>query len=296
MTKEDTVEQIIYADVLFIVNFSMDFLALYIASRLLHHSCHFASLIMAAGIGAVYGVASLFLSGSGVLNALINTAVALLMCYIVFGAASILILIRNTLCFYGISFLMGGVMTGVYNLANKGLCGRGIIINGDSAALVSDIPPLTFVVIAVVSVLFSYLCSAVTSRLKARKKASVYIRIGKRDINITGLCDSGNLLTEPYGSLPCLICNLSSIEELLPVGVVPLFRDMKLGLLEYTDPELAKRIRLVPMRSVGGSGIKPGIIPDEIKINGEAKRLCVVCDAENEDFGGAESIVPASIL
>ena len=289
-------EQIIYADILFIVNFSMDFLALYIASKLLHRNCYFISLIMSAGIGALYGVASLFLQGNAILNALINTAVALLMCYIVFGAASILMLIRNTLCFYGISFLMGGAMTGVYNLANKGLCGRGIVINGNSAALASDIPPLSFIIIAAVSVLFSYLCSAVTSRLKARKKASVYIRIGKRDINLTGLCDSGNLLLEPCGSLPCLICNIKSIEGLLPQGVLPLFRDMKLGLLEYADQELAKRIRLVPIRSVGGSGIMPGIIPDEIKINGEAKRLCVVCDTENGDYGGAESIIPASIL
>lgn len=289
-------EQIIYADILFIVNFSMDFLALYIVSKLLHHNCHFASLIMSAGIGAVYGVASLFLSGSAVINTLINTAVALLMCYIVFGAVSILALIRNTLCFYGVSFLMGGVMTGVYNLANKGLVGRGIVINGDSASLVSDIPSLTFIIIAVISVAFSYFCSAVSARLKSRKKASVYIRIGKKEINITGLCDSGNLLCEPAGSLPCLICNLKSIESLLPIGVIPLFREMKIGLLEYADPELAKRIRLVPTRSVGGSGIKPGIIPDEIRINGESKRLCVVCDTENDDYGGTESIIPASVL
>ncbi len=289
-------EQIIYADILFIVNFSMDFLALYISSRLLHHNCHLASLIMAAGIGAVYGVTSLFLSGNGLLNTLINTAVALLMCYIVFGAVSILMLIRNTLCFYGISFLMGGVMTGIYNLANKGIIGRGVVINGNSASLVSEIPPMTFLIIAAASVLFSYVCSAVTARVKARKKASVYIRIGKRNVNITGLCDSGNLLCEPAGSLPCLICSLKSIEPLLPIGLIPLFRDMKLGLLEYTDPELAKRIRLVPMRSVGGSGIRPGIIPDEIRINGESKQLCVVCDRENENYAGAESIIPASVL
>lgn len=289
-------EQIIYADILFIVNFSMDFLALYIASRLLHNNCHFASLVMSAGIGAVYGVASLFLSGSGVLNLLINTAVALLMCYIVFGAVSILVLIRNTLCFYGISFLMGGVMTGVYNLANKGLVGRGIVINGESASLISDMPPLTFIIIAVTSVMFSCLCSALSAKLKSKKKASVYIRIGKRDISITGLCDSGNLLCEPAGSLPCLICNLKSIEALLPIGVIPLFRDMKIGLLEYADPELAKKIRLVPMKTVGGSGIKPGIIPDEIRINGEEKRLCVVCDSGSDGYGDTESIIPASVL
>ncbi len=289
-------EQIIYADVLFIVNFSMDFLALYIASRLLHNSCHFASLIMSAGIGAVYGVVSLFLYGNGVVSTAINVAVALLMCYVVFGAVSFLYLVRNTLCFYGISFLMGGVMTGIYNLANKGLCGRGIVINGDAASIVSDIPPATFFVIAAASVIFSYLFSMVGARLRSRKTAEVYIRLGDNEINISGLCDSGNLLTEPAGSLPCLICSFKAIEPILPIGVIPLFRDMKVGLLEYTDAALAKRIRLVPMRTVGGSGIRPGIIPDEIRINGESKRLCVVCDTDNKSYADAEAIVPASVL
>ena len=289
-------EQIIYADILFIVNFSMDFLALYIASKLIHRSCHFAALVMSAGIGAVYGVASLFFSGNGIVNVLINTAVAVVMCYIVFGAASILMLIRNTLCFYGISFLMGGVMTGVYNLANKGLIGRGIVINGSQAALVSDISLWSFVIIAAVSVIFSYLCSALSEKMRSRKKASVYIRIGNRSVNISGLCDSGNLLCEPVGSLPCLICSYKAMKDLLPVGILPLFRDMKLGLLEYADLELAKRIRLVPMRSVGGSGIKPGIIPDEVKINGREKKLCIVCDNENESYGETESVIPASVM
>ena len=56
-------EQIIYADVLFIVNFSMDFLALYITSKILHHDCHFLPMTLSAGLGALYGVVSLIMSG-----------------------------------------------------------------------------------------------------------------------------------------------------------------------------------------------------------------------------------------
>lgn len=289
-------EQIIYGDILFIVNFSMDFLALYITSRLMHRDVSVFSLVMSAGIGALYGVASLFFTGNGILNALINTAVAVLMCYIVFGGRSLLLIVRNTLCFYGISFLMGGVMTGIYNLANKGLTGRGIVINGDPASISSDISPIAFIGIAAVSVVFSYLCSALTKKLRERKKASVYIRIGDKDITVSGLCDSGNLLCEPAGSLPCLICNFQVIEPLLPIGIIPFFRDKRLGLLQYADSETARRIRLVPMKSIGGSGILPGIIPDEIRINGEAKKLCVVCDTDSSAYDGAESVIPASVL
>ena len=289
-------EKIIYADVLFIINFSMDFLSLYIVSRILHKDTHVFSLVMAAAVGGAYGVAALFLTGNAVLSFLINTAVAILMCYIVFGAASMLMLIRNTLCFYGISFLMGGVMTGIYNLANKGLNGRGIVINGEHEELVSHIEPITFAIIAAVSVILSYICSGITSKLRSRKKATVYIRIGDREVCLTGLCDSGNLLTEPAGSLPCLICNYTALEPILPVGTLPLFRDMKLGLLEYADPQTVQRIRLVPMKSVGGSGIRPGIIPDEIKINGDPKKLCVVCDTENNSYADTESVIPASVM
>ncbi|MBR6514048.1 MAG: sigma-E processing peptidase SpoIIGA [Clostridia bacterium] len=289
-------EQIIYADILFIVNFSMDFLALYISSRILCRDASGFALVMSSGIGALYGVLSLFFSGNGVINVLISTAVAVVMCYITFGAASLLLLLRNTLCFYGISFLMGGIMTAVYNLANKGLTGRGIVINGDAASIVSDISPLTFGVIAAVSVIISYICSFITKKLRSRKKATVYIRLWDREITVTGLCDSGNLLCEPVASLPCVICNFKALEPLLPIGIVPLFRDRSLGLLQYASADTAKRIRLVPMKSIGGSGVLPGIIPDEIKINGEAKRLCIVCDTLNSSYDGTDSVIPASVL
>ena len=49
-------DQIIYADILFAVNFSMDFLALYIMSFILKLSFSIKRGIIAAGIGAVYGV------------------------------------------------------------------------------------------------------------------------------------------------------------------------------------------------------------------------------------------------
>ncbi len=289
-------EQIVYGDILFIVNFSMDFLALYITSGLLHTKCHFASLIMSAGIGGIYGVAAIFCTGSMLLSTAVNTAVAFLMCFIVYGAPSILLLIRNTLTFYGISFLMGGIMTGVFNLANKGLTGRGIVINGDLNTLQSGISPLSFLIIAAAAVLFSYICSAVMKKATDVKQAEVYIRICGKEKVIQGLCDSGNLLKEPLGSLPCLICTYDTLKELLPVGVIPLFRDKNVSLIEYADPEFVKRIRIIPMHTVGASGICVGIIPDEVRVNGKRKNLCIACDPDSESFSDTASIIPMSVI
>lgn len=289
-------EQIIYGDILFIVNFSMDFLALYITAKILHTEPHFAALIMSAGIGGIYGVVALFFAGNTVIDTFINIFVALLICFIVYGASTILLLIRNTVIFYGISFLIGGIMTVIFNFANKGLCGRGIVINGNSAALYGDISPLAFIFAALASVLFTYLCSAVTKRIHDRSKAELSITIDGKTATLNGLVDSGNLLCEPFGALPCVICSYDAIKDILPTGLLPLFRDKNVGLLEYADPKLAAKIRIIPMRSLGAEGIILGILPDEVKINGASKNVCIACDPDSNGYSDTASIIPMSIM
>ena len=54
--KEIAMEEEIYADVLFIINFSMDFLSLYIVGRLMHFKMEARRVIFGASVGALYGV------------------------------------------------------------------------------------------------------------------------------------------------------------------------------------------------------------------------------------------------
>ena len=49
-------EQVVYGDVLFIINFSMDFLSLYVTAKFIHLRLRLVPAIAAAAIGAVYGV------------------------------------------------------------------------------------------------------------------------------------------------------------------------------------------------------------------------------------------------
>lgn len=289
-------EQIIYGDVLFIVNFSMDFLSLYITSKLLHKSAGVFALVFSACIGALYGVISIFQSGNVILNALINLAVAMLMCYILFGFGSILSHIRNTIVFYSVSFLLGGAMTALYTLINNGLAGRNIVINGNNHTLYADIPISAFAVIAVISVIFSYICGFILKRKASQKNAKIKITYKNKTIELEGLCDTGNLLCEPAGGLSVAVCAYDKLEPILPIGVRPLFREAKIGLLEFADQEFAKRVRIIPVSHVGGKGILIGLIPDRVEINGEDKKLCIACTNDTKSFGEKECIIPASVL
>ena len=54
----------IYGDVLFVINFCMDFLSLYISGKLMHMKMSRLRLIIAATIGGIYGVVAVaYLSG-----------------------------------------------------------------------------------------------------------------------------------------------------------------------------------------------------------------------------------------
>ena len=289
-------EQIIYGDVLFIINFSMDFLSLYITSKLIHREPSVFALVFGASIGALYGVISVFQRGNIVISFFINVSVAMLMCYIIFGFSSIMALIRNTVVFYAVGLLLGGSMTALYTLINNGLSGRGIVIDGQSAVLFTDIPIWSFALLAILSVILSYVFSFVLKKKGEQKTAKLTVTYKNKTVELSGLCDSGNLLCEPAGGAAVAICSYDKLEPILPIGVRPLFYESKVGLLEYCDTEFAKRVRMIPASHVGGKGMLVGIIPDKAEVNGEEKRLCIACTKSTESFCGTDCIIPMSVL
>ncbi|MBR5515649.1 MAG: sigma-E processing peptidase SpoIIGA [Clostridia bacterium] len=289
-------EEIIYGDILFIINFSMDFLSIYITSKLLHAQTSISRLVFPSCLGALYGVISLFSNQYQLLSFAVNIIVAILICYIAFGYRNPLYLIRNTLIFYAVSFLLGGTMTALYSAVNRAIANSEIIIDGERRSLITDIPVSMFVIIALISVIFSYICSFILKKKAQEKTASLKIYLGNNRITLDALVDSGNLLREPAGGLCVAVCSYNSLEPLLPLGVRPLFKESKLGILEFADKDFAKKVRIIPVSHIGGKNILVGFIPDQAEVNGEIKKICIACTAETESFGDMECIIPAEIL
>jgi len=289
-------EQIIYGDVLFIINFSMDFLTIYLVSKIIHSNPSLSQLLLSSGIGALYGVMSLFQSGPVIVSIFVNISVTVIMAFTVFGIHSMIVLIRNSLLIYGVGFLIGGTMTALFTMVNNGISGRSIVIDNENRTLYNDIPFSLFIIIAILALVFSYLCGLLLKKRAARKEAELKISLCGKSTSLNALADSGNLLCEPLGGLPVAICAYDKLEPILPLGVRPLFRDSKIGLLEFTDPKFAKRVRMIPVSHIGGKGMLIGIIPDKAEINGESKQLCIACTSKTKSFGEKECIIPASIL
>ena len=101
----------IYADVLFIINFSMDFLSLYIVGRLMHFHMKAWRVILGASLGALYGVLELLLAVSPFPKILITLGVLCLTCFIAFGGCRFHTYAASVALNFGVGMLIGGMMT-----------------------------------------------------------------------------------------------------------------------------------------------------------------------------------------
>ena len=287
-------EQVIYADVLFAVNFSMDFLSLYLTGRVFRAVLRPAFLTLAAGIGALYGTASLFLLPGGIAGRLINVAVAVLMCRAAFGSTGFGALAGRTAVFYACGFMLGGVMTALYNLINSRLGGRRAIINGGMSALDGPVPLPLFVALAAASGVITAVCGRIYSRRKSSPTARLEITVGDRTICLDALCDSGNLALEPLGGLPVIFLEKEQIRRLYPERMARALLSDDAETLCRLPPDIAKRTRIIPLTTVSGSRVSVGALPDRVRVNGEEKRACVA--AGNGRFGGCDAMIPSTLI
>ncbi len=286
--------QIIYGDVLFIVNFSMDFLALFVTGKVLRRRIHPLALSVAAGLGAAYAVAILFFAGEPRVQTCISVAVSLLMCFIAYGGPA-RPFVQCSLLFYLVNFLMAGGITALYRLLNRCLHPESHYINGRIGDYQSEIPLVWFAVLAAVSAFGSYLWGRISRHNGRKKSSTLTLSFDGKKVTVRCLSDSGDLLTEPMSGLPVAIVRGARLGTLLPKELLEvLCRRLPEGIAAL-DAELARRVRMIPYTAVGKRGLLYGFMPDLAQVDGCEVRLCVaIGDTEEgeEAFGGYDGILP----
>lgn len=278
--------RVIYADVYFIVNFSMDFLALFVVCKLRKIPPKLLSLSFAGALGALYAVAELYFDGrGGAISFLLSVAIPFLMCYIAYGYGRAAYYLINILSFWAVSFVMGGVMTALYYFVGKFLASKEIYINGVSYTLYSDIPLWVFILCAAACAALAVLWNRIALKKTSVREVDFSLEDNGVSIREKALCDSGNLLTEPISGLPVIIVSNEIMEKIAP------------GLDKLAFDVNYKKIRIIPYSTISDSGILYGYIPDCVKIGDDIKKACL-CSGKHigKSFDRYNVIVPSSLL
>ncbi len=274
-------KEIIYADTLFCVNFSMDFLALYLAGRMLHAPPRPLRLAAGAAIGALYSLAVLFFP-CGTPTRTIALAAAsglciLIMCAAAFGWNRRRILHGGSV-FLAASVGIGGCMNALYSLLGR-LGGR------DPAS--TEIPGPLFPILAIAAGGISLLWIRLRPIRPEERVVKAELTAFGSTLPLRLLCDTGNRLREPIGGRPVIILSREALRPILPAELCG---------MGDTDADIIRRwkLRLIPSASIGGKCLLVGFLPDRITVNGQPVEAAA---AIGDHIGGdIDGILPPELI
>lgn len=263
------VGQTVYADVLFLINFSMDFLVFYICARLAGRRLYPIRSALASAIGGAYGVASLFIDANGFVTSACDVAALIVICCVAFASWRMRFrdFFGRCILFALISSILGGIMTALSSMLER----SGLVSleyeSGD------DISIWIFALIAAAGGAAAFVGGKRMKRIAAAKSADVEIKMNGKSIVIRAMTDTGNMLTDPLSGRAVALCELKAIEKLFPAEMINYLRSGELS--SGICSEIASKIRFIPARGAlgGKTSLLAAVEPDAVTvINDKGKR------------------------
>lgn len=261
----------VYADMIFLLNFCVDLLLLWLTMAIRKQRTAVWRLLAAAFIGACYAVMMLVPVWPGIYAWGTKLIFSFGMVWVAFGYRGGAVFVRNWGVFCIVSFVVGGGMFAVhYVLQEQTQVLNGILIT-QSGTLRPYPITWTFVLIAFPLV---WWYSRATFRSLAERQAihrflvQVEVMFGTKSVGGTGLIDTGNQLRDPLTRTPVMIVEKRLLLPLLPDEIQQaVHRSGATDALSQLPLEWATRVKLIPYRSIArGPDFLLAIKPDKIRI------------------------------
>lgn len=282
-------EQTLYGDILFLVNFTMDFLTLYITAAIGHRKIKTVRLCLSSAVGAIYGVAACFMSGPVIFTIAVNLIVSYIMCLIAYEKR----ILPCYALFYGIGCLLGGAMTAFFGFLS-GMSGTPTVsASEDVRTLPGKIPLGWMAVTALVIGIAAIAGGRFVKKKSSARDCRVSVITDKGSFVFDGICDSGNLLKDPMSGRAVIVLRKKEMIDVLPDELRAAFENEDPSILTRLDAGAAS-IRLIPSSSVGGSRLLMGYLPKRISIDGVEKSAILAMGDEN-GYDERAALVPSEL-
>lgn len=252
----------VYADLLFMINFSMDFLCLFLTSRILRCRLRMLSALIASVIGGIYSIAALFIhTEHPPILMLADIAVCAVMCAICFiiKKTTVKQYIQAVLIYLACAAVLGGIMTALFNLMNR----LDIPINSGG----DNISSWLFLLLAVISGVSAIKGTAFIKKKNNQKTGEAEIIFENRRKLFKGMTDTGNILKDPTSGKSVIITDTDTTLSLLPEELYRIVSGGNIEQLCLLPPKYYKRVRIIPSNTVSGHNLLIGIIPDKILLH-----------------------------
>ena len=279
-------EQTVYIDLFFIINFSMDFLCLFLTARLLSYDFSMLRATLAAVLGGVYACAALLFSAEGLWGILADTVACVAMgTLFIYKKGQRRGILGFSVVYAACSIVLGGFMTVLYSFFNR--LGLYRLVGEEDAG--DGISVWLFALLAAVSGVMSLLGVKTFRKKASRLRGQVEITFGGRKIKLDAICDSGNMLSDPISGKPCIVVDKRAVSEAFPLRIEKMING---------EMGAAGRIRIIPVHTVSGGGIVYAVRADSLRVNmgkGWWAVDALVAISELDGAQGAKALIPSSL-
>lgn len=257
------VTRYVYVDVLFLVNWLMNFLILWATASFCGTRAGIPRLLAWSGAGAGYSVAVEVLRGSGLDAPLMKVAVLLLMVVLGLRPRNLMSGARYVTCFLTFCFCVAGAAMAL----------------GYASGMPGQEPGWTAVLGG--TALASMGVQTVVSRARRRSLLpgtyDTEVRVGEKTARFQSYLDTGNQLKDPISGWPVLVAEHEAIKVVMPEDVKAAFEGIAAGDSESLEQlgrnSWSSRIRVIPFDSLGRrNGMLLGFKPDSLTLSSRGKR------------------------
>lgn len=214
----------VYADMLFLIDLSMDIICFYITSSILKIPVHTFRVIAACTVGAIYSVFALLYSQASLISTLCDILICFAMVIFIYVEEEKKISYYAAICalYIGISMLLGGMMSAVFTFLNKLDIGK--------ADIGPDMPStFIFATVAAASAAVSLHGIKLIGKKGRERLCRVRMLFGEREYTASGIIDSGNRVRSTLGK------NVIFIDRNILSDIIPNDAEKRYFSGEYAD-------------------------------------------------------------
>lgn len=265
-------KQVIYVDVLIIVNLFVNYFILLTTSKFLNLKLKLSRLILGEILGAIYSLYIFIPEPNLFISILIKLFMSIIIVAVSFKFRTIQQFLKIIVCFYAVNFAFSGIMFALWCAFKP----NGMIINNDIVYF--NISPITLIVSTVISYIIIEIINRVIEKKQLKSsKYEIGIKFKDKYIVLNAKIDTGNLLKEPFSNLPVIVVKKSEINLLIPEFNI--FESIE------NQNEIKKlKIRMIPFKTVSGTGILPAFKPEYVVLKGNLKKQAYIAVCSDEYF------------
>lgn len=279
----------LYIDVYFLINFTVDVLALYFAAVFSKVPTSLRRLIISSLLGAAIAVCAVFLPDFPIIKLAVSAISLAVICIIATKRVSFKRRVKFLFAFILFSAMVGGGAYFLFGVLDN-LLSDSLAEMGGGAV---NRKLLFFSLIVLLSIGVFKMFVSVFSSNQSERFVETEISFFGKSISLEAFVDSGNLAVDPMDMRPILILKEKYARELFSKEII-----------ELSDPDrlprdVRRRIRLLPISRGGSTHVLVGVRVDSVFVGKENKQevsVTVAIDKEGGDFGGYYALMPSAAI